>query len=185
VQWFRGIITSASLALLLFVSMPGGSLADEILYSDNNSRLTTGLEVGAYYGRTNHANFGAGVFDFRTGEQRSSQVDAYEGYLKPVFEGHTGTARNGTFYSRVSAVAAISRPGSPAATKKISTAKKSWPGGGRQTCSVISAKMPSTYRSAPRNSGSAMGSLSGTAITMRSETAHTGSAHAMRSPKAR
>lgn len=108
-QWFRGFITSASLALLFFVSMSGGSLADETLYSDNNSKLTTGLEVGAYYGRTNHANFGAGVFDFRTGEQRSSQVDAYEGYLKPVFEGHTGTARNGTFYSRVSAVAAISR----------------------------------------------------------------------------
>lgn len=87
----------------------GQSNADNLLYRNGGTKLSTGLEVGAYYGRTNHANFGLGVFDFRTGAQRSSQVDALEGYLKPHLHADTGAEFAGSFYSRFSLVTGISR----------------------------------------------------------------------------
>lgn len=104
---WSGIVGSlASISLALFA---GPSAAEELLYKTERSSLKTGLEVGAYYGHTNHANFGVGVIDFRTGAQRSSQVDQYEGYLKPHLDGDIRTETSGSFYSRLSIVAGISR----------------------------------------------------------------------------
>lgn len=106
-QW-RGI-HSAVVGLISLLAVSGESIADNILYQNGDLSLTTGVEVGAYFGRTNHANFGVGVIDFRTGAQRSAQVDAFEGYLKPHLHGRYRTPGAGSFYSRVSAVSALSR----------------------------------------------------------------------------
>lgn len=106
---YRGSIRSAVLGFVGLLAIANQSAADSILYKENGTALSTGLEVGAYYGRTNHANFGAGVIDFRTSTQRSSQVDALEGYLKPHLQGQFASNSLGSIYSRASLVTAFSR----------------------------------------------------------------------------
>jgi hypothetical protein len=109
VKWFGGSFAPALSCAVFLALIPRVSVADQTLFQGDGTTLSAGLEVGAYYGHTNHANFGVGVIDFRTSAQRSSQVDAYEGYLKPHLHGHTDTDALGSFYSRLSLVAAISR----------------------------------------------------------------------------
>lgn len=104
-----GVIRSCLLGVVALLVVAGESAADNLLYKDDGVSLSAGLEVGAYYGRTNHANFGLGVIDFRTSAQRSAQVDAFESYLKPHIRAEATTESAGSFYSRVSVVSALSR----------------------------------------------------------------------------
>jgi len=100
---------SVFLAGLATVLISDSALADMTIAKSKKAELSAGLEIGAFYGHTENANFGVGVLDFHSSQLRPPRVDQYEAYFKPALKGHVNTENHGTVYSRLSAVGALSR----------------------------------------------------------------------------
>ena len=82
--------------------------AEAILYDRDGAKVSTGLEIGAFYGKAGNVNFGFGIVDARTREVRTPRATTIEGYLKPHLSGEAATPA-GTYYGKLSAVATLSR----------------------------------------------------------------------------
>ncbi len=152
-----GVITAVS----LLVSMP--VQADVDLYKGKTAGVSAALELGAYFGRINNANFGSGVNDFRTFEKGKTNIDVFEAYAEPTLKGWVGLDW-GKLYGRFSAlllrlqVWMVMRAVSHAAKSRKSNPKRWYLAGNRVRYYPVSAQTPSTYHSGHRNSRSVISS---------------------------